>query len=74
LTSTYGRSNRISKLVNPMTKQPVKNLDGFLGLKKDELPLREEERPKADLVEEIPQPVFVPVAVVEEQEQDHEDS
>jgi hypothetical protein len=55
-----------------MTKQPVKNLDGFLGLKKEDLPPKEEERPKADLVEEIPQPVFVPAAVVEEQ--DHEES
>ena len=41
LTSTYGRSNRISKLVNPITKQSAKNLDGFLGLKKDELPPKE---------------------------------
>jgi hypothetical protein len=44
-----------------MVKQPLKNLDGFLGLKKQELPPKEE--PKADLVEEIPQPANVPAVV-----------
>lgn len=38
LTSAYGRSNRISKMVGAQSsvKQPVKNLDGFLGLNKQQ--------------------------------------
>ena len=60
LSSTYGRSNRISKLVAPVpTKAPLKNLDGFLGLNKEDA--REE---KPEQVEQISKPA--PVQVVQE--------
>ena len=63
LSSTYGRSNRISKLVAPLpTKAPLKNLDGFLGLNKEEVA---KEKPEQE--EEIPQPA--PVKEVQEEVQ-----
>ena len=60
LSSTYGRSNRISKLVPPVpTKAPLKNLDGFLGLNKEDA-----RKEKPEQVEQIPKPA--PVQEVQE--------